>query len=37
MMSTTKAEIKEFKTNCYMEITVYLLLMSSTIIVAILF
>jgi len=33
-MSTTKAEIKEFKTNCYMQITVYLLLMSTTIIAA---
>jgi hypothetical protein len=37
MMSTTKAEIKEFKTNCYMEISVYLILMTITIIVAILF
>ena len=37
MMTTTKAEIKEFKTNCYMEISVYLILMTITIIVGILF
>jgi hypothetical protein len=36
MMSTTKAEIKEFKTNCYLDICVYLILMTITIIVAIL-
>jgi len=33
MMSTTEVEIKEFKTNCYLEITVYLTLMIITIIV----
>ena len=33
MMSTTKAGIKAFKTNCYLEITVYLTLMIITIIV----
>ena len=37
MMSTTKAEIKEFKTMCYLEITVYLSLMIITIIVTNLF
>ena len=34
LMSTSKPGIKEFKTNCYMQITVYLLLMSTTIIAA---
>jgi len=36
-MSTTKADIKEFKTNSYLQITVYLLLMIITIIATILF
>jgi hypothetical protein len=37
MMSTTKAEIKELKTNSYLEITVYLTLMIITIIITNLF
>lgn len=37
MMSTTKAEIKEFKTNCYIEISVYLILMIITTIIINLF
>lgn len=37
MLTTTKADRKEFKTNSYMEITVYLLLMIITIIITNLF
>jgi hypothetical protein len=37
MMSKTKPGRKEFKTGCYLDINVYLILMGITIIVAYLF
>ena len=33
LMSTTRAEIKEFKTTCYIKITIYLTLLILTIII----
>ncbi len=32
-MSSSKAGIKEFKTNCYIEITIYVILLVLTVIV----
>ena len=36
-MSSTKAGIKGFKTNCYIEITIYLIILILTVIITNLF